>query len=237
MFEVFSVRTQCALSQRKFEHSNEVISLTQVLCRKFNAAMVMHGNGVYDGTETTEAVSLLVSLSRAGAHVQCYAPNKDQAHVVNHLDGEEQQQTRNVREESARITRGNCKDLVELDSTNYDCLIIPGGFGAAKNLSDFGFKGQDMQVDDLVVKVLKDFHSQEKIIGLTCIAPILAAKVLGHKEIKMTLGKRAENYPYAGAIDVAASFGTLMVEMDVNQVCIDWSNNIVTTPAYMQADA
>ena len=147
--------------------------------RDFRAAVVFHGNGVYDGTETTEAVSLLVGLSRLGAEVQVFAPNRDQAHVVNHLTGEEQQQTRNVMEESSRISRGDCKALSDLKAQDFDALLIPGGFGAAKNLCDFGFKGADMTVQADIEKVLKDFHSMNKVIGLTCIAPVIAAKVFG----------------------------------------------------------
>lgn len=138
----------------------------------------MHGNGVYDGTETTEAVACMVGLSRAGAQVQCYAPNRDQAHVVNHLTGEEESASRNVMQESARIARGNVKDIKDLSAEDYDALIIPGGFGAAKNLSDFGFAGEKMQVKEDIDRVLNDFYSHKKVIGLTCIAPVVAAKAL-----------------------------------------------------------
>ena len=113
-------------------------------------------------------------------------------------------------EESARIARGDCKDMNLLKSSDFDALLIPGGFGAAKNLSDFASKGGDMQVKEDVAMVLKDFHSAGKVIGITCISPLLAAKVLGDKQLKMTLGKHAENFPYAGTIDLATSFGNKM---------------------------
>ena len=119
---------------------------------------MLHGCGVNDGTEITEAVSLLVNLSKVGAYTECFAPNRAQAHVVNHLTGEEQKEERNVMVESARISRGNCKDLVDLNANDFDALIIPGGFGAAKNLSDFGFKGQDYAVKQDVAAVLQEFH-------------------------------------------------------------------------------
>ena len=134
---------------------------------------------MYDGTETTEAVSLLVSLGKHKAEVQCFAPNRDQHHVVNHTNGEEQAETRNVLLESARIARGNVKDLAELQAKDFDALFVPGGFGAAKNLSDFGIKGADMEVKPDVSQVLKDFHQNQKYIGLCCISPIIAAKVFG----------------------------------------------------------
>ena len=129
---------------------------------------------------------------------------------------------RNVLEESARISRGNCKDLGLLKAIDFDALLIPGGFGVAKNLSDFAFTGKDMQVKGDVALVLKDFHAAGKVIGMTCIAPLLAAKVLGDKKLKMTLGKHKENFPFSGTIDLASSFGNRMEELDVNDVCVDW---------------
>jgi len=143
----------------------------------YRAAVILHGNGVYDGTECTEAVAVLVGLSRAKAQVQCFAPNRPQMHVVNHTNGEEDStHERNVMVESARICRGDIKDIAELKSKDFDTLIIPGGFGAAKNLSNFGVVGDKMTVHDDVASVLKDFKDNRKIIGLSCIAPVLAAK-------------------------------------------------------------
>ena len=183
------------------------LSMTAMSQRDFRAAVVFHGSGVYDGTETTEAVSLLIGLSRLGAEYQVFAPNRDQAHVVNHLTGEEEANARNVMQESARIARGDVKDLNDLSAGDYDALIIPGGFGAAKNLCSFGFEGADMSVQADIEKALKDFKKADKVIGLTCIAPIIAAKVFGNMGVKMTLGGRADNFPYAGSIDAASSFG------------------------------
>lgn len=136
-------------------------------------------------------------------------------------------------EESARIARGNVKDMAELSAVNYDALLIPGGFGAAKNLCSFGFQGADMTVEEDIERVLRDFRKENKVIGLTCIAPIIAAKIFGKDGVKLTLGGRGENFPYAGSVDAAASFGADMQEEDVNGVCTDWGNNILTTPAYM----
>ncbi|GMI30503.1 hypothetical protein TrRE_jg11749, partial [Triparma retinervis] len=100
-------------------------------------ALILSGCGVYDGSEATEAVSALIHLSAAKAKVTCYAPDKDQMHVVNHTNGEEMPEKRNVLVESARIARGAVSPLASLDSSSYDALVVPGGFGAAKNLSSF----------------------------------------------------------------------------------------------------
>ena len=161
-------------------------------------------------------MALLVGLSRLGAQVQVFAPDRPQAHVVNHLNGNEQPIQRNVLEESARIARGEVKDMAELNASDYDAILIPGGFGAAKNLCTFGFDGAEMSVHEDIEKVLRDFRSQEKVIGLTCIAPVIAAKIFGNDGVKLTLGGSGSNFPYAGSIGAASSFGADMTEMDVN---------------------
>ena len=140
-------------------------------------------------------------------------------------------------EESARISRGDCKALETLNASEFDALLIPGGFGAAKNLSDFGFKGVEMKVDENLEKIMRDFHANNKVIGLTCISPILAAKVFGKEGIKITLGGRGENFPYDGALDAATKFGAIVEEMDVKGTCTDWTNDIVTSTGYMQGNA
>ena len=140
-------------------------------------------------------------------------------------------------EESARISRGNCKDLKDLKASDYDALLIPGGFGAAKNLSDFGFKGAEMSVDKEVEDIMREFKAQKKVIALTCISPIIAAKVFGKDGVKLTLGGKGDEWPYAGSIDAASSFGAQCEEQGVDGVTTDWTNDIVTTPAYMKGDA
>ena len=180
---------------------------------------------------------MLVGLSRLGCEVQVFAPDRDQAHVVNHMTGEEQPNPRNVLEESARIARGNVKDMAELSAADYDALLIPGGFGAAKNLCTFGFDGADMTVHEDMERVMRDFRSNDKVIGMTCISPIIAAKVFGADGINITLGETSDNFPYAGSIEVAKSFGAKHENHEVLSTCVDRDNNIVTTPAYMQGDA
>ena len=160
--------------------------------RNFRAAVVLAGCGVYDGSEITEAVSLLMALSKHGATYQVFAPNIDQAHVINHLNGSEMSEQRNVMVEAARIARGQVEDLEKLDQSKFDAILMPGGFGAAKNLSNFAFKGGDMTVNPLVEKALKDFHANNKVVGLACIAPIIASRVFGNKfggpGVTLTLG-------------------------------------------------
>lgn len=164
-------------------------------------------------------------------------------HVVNHLNGEEQPAPRNVLEESARIARGNVKSLDNLKAADFDALFIPGGFGAAKNLSDFGVKGADMAVKDDVASVMKEFHAAQKYMGLCCISPILAAKVFGKNSggqgAKLTLGSKGgeDAWPYQGSIDAASSFGNDMVEVEIDGAVHDEKNKIITAPAYMKGTA
>merc|ERR1712083_678922 len=142
---------------------------------------------------------------------------------------------RNVLLESARIARGAVKPLSELTADDVDAAVFPGGFGAAKNLSDFGFKGADMTDDPDVSRILSGFHAAGKPLALCCISPILAAKVLGDKAPTLTLGSSGSeaDWPYQGAIEVAKGFGANMVSKTVDEVCVDGDNKIVTTPAYM----
>jgi enhancing lycopene biosynthesis protein 2 len=195
-------------------------------------AVVLSGCGVFDGTEIHEAVSVLIHLSRAGAAYECFAPDMAQAHVVNHLTGEPAaRESRNVLVESARIARGAIRPLDQLDPKNFDAVFFPGGFGAAKNLCDFAFKGAECAVEPGVERVVKAFHGAGKPVGLCCIAPVIAARVLGTKHggpgVSVTIGNDAGT---AGAI---VAMGSKHQERAVTQACVDASRRVVTAPAYM----
>jgi len=210
-----------------------MLSTTSLLNSKI--AVVLSGCGVYDGTEVHEAAAALAALSRAGAEIEMFAPDVSQAHVVDHSKGAEMDEQRSVMVESARIARSSVQPLTELTVDGADAVVIPGGFGAAKNLSDFGFKGADMAVNAEVERVIKDFHTAGKPLALCCISPIIAAKVLGDKSPALTLGSAGDEakWPYQGAIEVAKGFGGSMEEKSVGEVCVDAENKIVTTPAFM----
>ena len=181
-----------------------------------------------------EAAACLAALTRGGMEPVIYAPDKLQAHVIDHQSGSPMEQERNVLNESARIARGPVKPLTELKADSAEAVVFPGGFGAAKNLSDFGFKGADMAVDPEVQRVLQDFHGAGKPIALCCIAPIIAAKVFGAK-VNLTLGKSGDEsqWPYGGSLEAAASFGATVDPKEVSEVCVDSQMKIVTSPAYM----
>lgn len=195
-------------------------------------AVILSGCGVFDGSEIHEAVSLLVHLSRAGADVECFAPDLAQVRVVNHLTHKpELGQARNVLIESARIARGKIHPLTELDPARFDAVFFPGGFGAATNLCDFAARGPDMTLNPQIEKVIHAFHAARKPIGLCCIAPVLAARALGARAggpgVEVTIGSDPAT---AAAI---AGMGAINVPRPVNASHTDPRNRVVTTPAYM----
>ncbi|XP_063221310.1 ES1 protein homolog, mitochondrial-like [Bacillus rossius redtenbacheri] len=199
-------------------------------------AVVLSGSGVYDGSEIHEASAMLVHLTRAGAQPLCYAPDVDQMHVVDHLKGSPAEgQTRNVLVESARIARGAVQPLSALSAAAADAVLFPGGFGAAKNLSDFAVSGAQFTVHPEVRRVLTEFHASKKPIGLACIAPVLAAKVI--PGCTLTLGasgpEAGDKWPHAGAVDNVRPLGVNLELKRVNEVCVDANNRLVTTPAFM----
>ncbi|PLX04354.1 MAG: isoprenoid biosynthesis protein ElbB [Marinilabiliales bacterium] len=188
-------------------------------------AVVLSGCGVYDGAEIHEATLSMLAIQRMGGDYQCFAPNINQHHVINHLNGEEMNETRNVLVESARIARGDIKDLKEFKADNFDALLFPGGFGAAKNLSNVAFEGANATINEEVVDVVKQVHKQKKPIGALCIAPTLIAKILG--DVNVTIGNEK------ATADVVEAFGATHIETDHGDVVFDEDNIVFTTPCYM----
>lgn len=192
-------------------------------------AVVLAGCGVYDGSEIHEAVLTLLALDRQGATYQCFAPDIAQMHVVNHATGAEAVgETRNVLVEAARIARGNVQDLAQARVEDFDALIVPGGFGAAKNLCDFAVKGSAMSVQPDFLRFAQAMHKAGKPVGLICIAPAMSAKIFG-EGVECTIGNDVET---AAAIE---AMGAKHIACPVQKAVIDKRNKLVTTPAYMLA--
>jgi enhancing lycopene biosynthesis protein 2 len=192
-------------------------------------AVILSGCGVYDGAEIHESVLTLLALDRAGADVICAAPNVDQAHVVDHLKGEPVEgEKRNVLVEAARIARGDIVDLATLSADDVDAAIFPGGFGAAKNLSDYAFKGEGAQVHSGVAEFIKAVHDAGKPLGFLCISPVVAAKVLGKGgHPTLTIGTDDAT---AGHIE---AFGGGHEKCPTEGFVVDKGEKVVSTPAYM----
>lgn len=192
-------------------------------------AVALAGCGFYDGAEIHEAVLTLLALDQHGATYQCFAPNIEQMHVVNHVTGEPSAgEKRNVMVEAARIARGKIQDLATARVEDFDALIVPGGFGAAENLCDFAVKGTAMTVQPDLLRFAQAMRDARKPIGLICIAPTMSAKIFG-KGVQCTIGNDAET---AAAIE---AMGGKHVACPVEKAVVDERNKLVTTPAYMLA--
>jgi enhancing lycopene biosynthesis protein 2 len=195
--------------------------------------ILLSGCGVKDGSEIHESVIALLAVDRAGATPMFMAPNISQTSVINHLDGKViKGEQRNILVESARIARGNIIDLKNVHAADFDALILPGGFGAASNLSDFGIKGENCHVEPEVARIMRETLKAKKPIGVICIAPAVMAKMaqeVGIK-IKLTIGNDS------GTAAKLESMGIEHVECPVTEIVIDREHKIVSTPAYMLAN-
>lgn len=191
-------------------------------------AVILAGCGVYDGAEINEVVLTLLHLSKAGAQYQAFAPDIEQLHVINHLTGETIEQSRNVLQEAARIVRGDIKAVTELNPDEFDALIVPGGFGAAKNLSDFALKGAKASVQAEVLAACQGFAKANKAAGYMCIAPAMVPVIYG-QGVNVTIGNDEAT---AQAI---VELGGKHQVCPVDNVVVDETHKVVTTPAYMLA--
>ena len=188
-------------------------------------AVVLSGCGVFDGAEIHETTLSMLAIAKKGCSYELFAPDVDQHHVINHITGEEMDETRNVLIESARIARGNITDLDKFNPVEFDGLLFPGGFGAAKNLSTWAFEEAGASVLPGVEKAINDMVSLKKPVGALCISPVLLARILG--EVHLTIGDDE------GTIDAIESLGAKHVYTTHGEVVVDPGYNLVTTPCYM----
>ncbi|HFZ8996145.1 TPA: isoprenoid biosynthesis glyoxalase ElbB [Citrobacter freundii] len=190
--------------------------------------VVLSGCGVYDGAEIHEAVVTLLAIARSGAQAICFAPDKQQTDVINHLTGEAMAETRNVLIEAARITRGEIRPLAQARADELDALIVPGGFGAAKNLSNFASQGSECRVDPDLAALAVAMHQAGKPLGFICIAPAMLPKIFAFP-LRLTIGTDIDT------AEVIEDMGAEHVSCPVDDIVVDEENKIVTTPAYMLA--
>lgn len=197
---------------------------------KKRIGICLSGCGVLDGSEIHEAVLTLLAVERAGAEGVWMAPDTDQTDVVDHVKGEPVSgERRNVLVESARIARGKISNLKNVRAEDIDAVIFPGGYGAAKNLSTFATAGANCRVHPEVERLIRELHAAGKPIGVMCIAPTIAAKVLGEKKVLLTIGSDRET---AAALQ---KMGAEHRECMADDCVVDWENKVVSTPAYMLA--
>lgn len=191
--------------------------------------VVLSGCGVFDGSEIHEAVFTLLAIDQAGCEAVCLAPDVEFA-VTNHLTKQDAAEKRNVLVESARIARGNIRDIKGVTAADLDAVIFPGGFGAAKNLCDFAVKGAAATVNPEVVRLLQEMHAAKKPIGAICIAPAMLAAAIG-KQVAPTVTIGTD----AGTAAEIEKTGAWHQNCPVTDFVVDAGNKIVTTPAYMLA--
>lgn len=190
-------------------------------------AVILSGCGVYDGAEIHEAVLTLLAIDRAGADAVCFAPNVPQAHVIDHRTGTETGESRNVLTEAARIARGKIADLATFDAAAVDALILPGGFGAAKNLCSFAFDGPGCTVNPDVDAAITAMRAAGKPIGALCIAPAILAKLLGGQGVTLTIGSDT------GTAEALEAMGAHHTVTTHGQIVVDKGLKVVTSPCYM----
>jgi enhancing lycopene biosynthesis protein 2 len=193
--------------------------------------VVLSGCGVRDGSEIHEAVFALLAIDQSGCEAVCMAPDVDFP-VTDHLSMQETGEKRNILVESARIARGNIRNIKDVNAVDLDAIVFPGGFGAAKNLCDFAMKGAAASVNPEVARLLREIAAAGKPIGAICIAPVLIAALLG-KEYTPTLTIGND----AGTATEIAKTGAKHQECAVTGFVVDVKNKLVSTPAYMLANS
>lgn len=202
-----------------------------------NIGVLLSGCGVYDGTEIHEAVFSLLAIKSRNANAVCLAPDVNQHHVVNHISGDEMDEQRNVLIESARIARGEIQPVRDANLSNLDALVIPGGFGTAKNHTKWALSGPDGEINNDVKKLIVHFVEAGKPIMGLCMGPTTIAKALEDSDVKstMTVGTTKEKSPYdiEGISGGMEQVGVKAEMKTIKEVMVDEKNKIVTAPCYM----
>jgi enhancing lycopene biosynthesis protein 2 len=188
-------------------------------------AVVLSGNGVFDGSEIHETTLSLHAIMKHGGTYEIFAPDIQQHHVINHITGEEMKEERNVLIESARIARGQINNLKDFNADDFDAILFPGGFGAAKNLSTFAFDGPNCKINGEVENAIRAMKDQEKPIGALCISPVVVAKILG--DVQLTIGQDKDT------ADAVEQMGAKHKKTGHGEVVMDKENKVFTTPCYM----
>lgn len=199
--------------------------------------VLLSGCGVYDGAEIQEALFSMLAIEETGGEVVAISINENQHHVINHLTGEEMNESRNMLVEAARIARGNVKDINTISINELDALVIPGGFGSAKNLTNWAFEGPEGTILPSVKKLILDLLNAKKPLVALCVSPVVVAKALEGSGIRsnLSIGSTEEPSPYdiAGFSRGLESVGATTALKTKHEINIDKHNKIITAPCYM----
>lgn len=199
--------------------------------------ILLSGCGVFDGAEIQESVLSMLAIQEMGAEYVCIGVNEDQHHVINHITGEAMMENRNMLTEAARIARGEIVDLKNIFIEDIDALVIPGGFGSAKNFTDWAFQGPDGSIMPQVQDFIQRLVQEKKPIAALCVSPVVISKALENLDIstQMTIGSTAEKSPY----DIQEfenglrKTGVIPQEKTIHEIMVDRDNKIITAPCYM----
>jgi enhancing lycopene biosynthesis protein 2 len=199
--------------------------------------VLLSGAGVYDGAEIHEAVLTLLEIESLGFEAICIGIDAPQHHVINHLNGQEQAQTRNMLEEAARIARGQIREISTVVPADLDALVIPGGFGSAKNFSNWAFEGPNGHIRPDVKLLLVNMYNVGKPIVALCVSPVLLALAFEDMAIgqQLTIGSTSAASPYniSDFQEGLQAKGAQTPNCSIQEICIDASNRIITAPCYM----
>ncbi len=199
--------------------------------------VLLSGAGVYDGAEIHEAVLTLLEIESLGYEAICIGIDAPQHHVINHLNGQEQTHGRNMLEEAARIARGQIREIRTVVPADLDALVIPGGFGSAKNFSSWAFEGPNAQIRPDVKLLLVNMYNVGKPIVALCVSPVLLALAFEDMAIgqQLTIGSSSVPSPYniSDFQEGLQAKGAQTPNCSIQEICIDASNRIITAPCYM----
>lgn len=201
-------------------------------------AVLLSGCGVYDGVEIQEAIFSMLAIEEIGAEVVCISIDENQHHVINHLTGEEMTDQRNMMVEAARIARGKVIEISQISPADIDALVIPGGFGSAKNLTNWAFEGPNGKIHPKVKLLIVNLINVGKPIVALCVSPVVLAKAMEGSDIQlnMTIGSSQAPSPYdiKGFEAGLQSVGVATEEKNTKEILIDQTNKIISAPCYMQ---
>jgi enhancing lycopene biosynthesis protein 2 len=199
--------------------------------------VLLSGCGVYDGAEIQEVVLTLLAIEEIGAEAVCISVDEDQYHVVNHVNGEEMPEKRNMLIESARMTRGNIREISSITPADLDALVIPGGFGSAKNFTSWAFSGPESTINAKIKLLIVNMVNIGKPIAALCVSPVVVAKAMQNSAVHplMTIGSDQEGSPYdiKGFCAGIEAVGSTTEMRSVREITVDAENKIITAPCYM----
>lgn len=202
-----------------------------------NIGVLLSGCGVYDGAEIQEAILTLLAIEEIGATATCISIDDNQFHVINHLNGEVMNESRNMMVEAARIARGNVKEIKEIQPSDIDALVIPGGFGSAKNFTSWAFEGPNGSIRSDVKLLLVNMINVGKPIVALCVSPVVLAKALEGSNVKLnlTIGSSLEPSPYEipSFESGLQATGATTEEKTIREILVDAENKVITAPCYM----